>query len=233
MRIISFIPHTITTFGLNPDNADSIAEIMVALGMSRVARESRAAVITRHHIWDGDNFRPLKPTAPFQPQTCRSTGISSSDLPQREANGPKLLPRREFQWVLTRTGAVTHRRLASSLVFMTSIWETLISSVESSQVEGDVPPFAHTEYPRGILTCQVGEEEEGEEEAERDEGGAVGPAASECPVRVKPKAKPVMQLSREYHTCPTPRTSSQGRLLPLFSSGAVAEDCLRQALTRS
>jgi len=88
---------------------------------------SRATAI-RNHIWDGHHFRALKPTPRFPPLPPYCThNPTVTPLPE-----PKLVARREVQWILTPSGLGIEEVLArgSSLLQCEANWDTLCSSDE-------------------------------------------------------------------------------------------------------
>ena len=92
---------------------------------------SRSTAV-RNHIWDGDSFRPLKPRAPFEYPKVLNEPIPPLVARPDPFSGPKLLPRREVEWILTAPGLEVKRQLARNSAFMVSSWETLLSSVSKT-----------------------------------------------------------------------------------------------------
>ncbi|RPB22955.1 hypothetical protein L211DRAFT_850362 [Terfezia boudieri ATCC MYA-4762] len=208
--------------------------------MSNSALASRATAV-RNHIWDGDRFRPLKPTAPFQPQPSFREDSSTSLLLQLHYNGPKLLPRTEVQWILTPTGVVIERILARMSPYILGSWETLISSIDEGELTEILPNpgavVALTPYPTEAVACQEVMEEEKEEEEQNSKGSTVSLGPKEFPVFVKLKAKSVTDISRDWQTSSTSRTvQHQNRLRAghlTYPPESTAEECLRKMLVNN
>ncbi|KAF8419850.1 hypothetical protein EV426DRAFT_676128 [Tirmania nivea] len=157
------------------------------------------AIALHHHIWDGDDFRPLKPTEPFRPPLPPSS-FTEPQLPISVA--AKLLPRTEAQWILTPCGMVTQRQLARRSAFMLSSWETAVAAADENGgvllPEGErmfamcTPDLTevHTLLPREVLTHDA----EDSQDEERDDDSSVSSGPENRFVIVEPTAVPVLSI---------------------------------------